>query len=528
MNAMQTKIQSLLSDLESERVERTISTTDTDKFGQAICAFANDLPNYGQPGYLIIGANDDGRVYPVQVTDQLLKNVAAIRTDGNIQPQPSMSVQKVDMPEGSIVVVEVQPAQFPPVKYKGRVWVRVGPRKSVANEEDEKRLYEKRASHIRTFDAKPCMGASLSDLDLSLFKLQYLPKAIPEDVLRQDDRPVEQQLQSLGFFDKRFNCPTNAGILLFGKNVERFLPGAYVQYVRFGGDGRAGDILNEYKFAGNLCKVLYQLDTFVDVSVTNRRPVPVSALQEKVLIDYPYWATRELLMNAICHRDYEGNGPIQFYQYDNRIEIMNPGGLYGKVNPQNFPTVNDYRNPVLAEAMKVLGVVNRFSRGIFRVEEELRDNGNGKPVFDLSLGTAFLVTVHVSEEISLLEENRFGKEKSEEKKMDGEGKDGIRNDADKKASEGESEGKEAEKEGKGEEKNDGSEEKRPLSRIEEKIIQILKAKPEANYAFLMLSLGVGETTVYKAIKKLKDSGLLEREKGRKYGRWLVREKKSEE
>lgn len=79
-------------------------------------------------------------------------------------------------------------------------------------------------------------------------------------------------------------------------------------------------------------------------------------------------------MNAVCHRDYEGNGPIQFYQYDDRIEILNPGGLYGKANPKNFPWVNDYRNGVIAEAMKVIGFVNRFSRGVQRVQEELKDN----------------------------------------------------------------------------------------------------------------------------------------------------------
>ena len=131
-----TEIRALLNDIESDRVERTISTTNTDKFGQAICAFANDLPNHKQPGYLFLGVNDDGTIQGIDVTDDLLKNIAAIRTDGNIQPQPSMVVEKITMPEGDIVMVEVQPAVFPPVRYKGRVWVRVGPRKAVANDAD--------------------------------------------------------------------------------------------------------------------------------------------------------------------------------------------------------------------------------------------------------------------------------------------------------------------------------------------------------------------------------------------------------
>ncbi len=391
-------IRGLLGDLENDSVERTISTTNTDKFGQAICAFANDLPCNNHPGYLIIGAEDDGSLHPIHVTDELLKNIAGIRTDGNIQPQPSMTVQKLTFQEGDIVVVEVYPTKMPPVKYKGRIWVRIGPRKGVANEDDERRLYEKRVANIKTFDAMPCIGATVDDLDIAMFRQLYLPKAVPEDVLREDGRDVELQLQSLGFFDKRYGCPTYAGILFFGKQVERFLPGAYIQYVRFGGKGRESEVKSEYKFAGNLCEVLFRLDTFVDTSIINRRPVPVSALREKTLMDYPHWATRELLMNAICHRTYESNGPIQFYQYNDRIELMNPGGLYGKVNAQNFPFVNDYRNPVIAEAMKVLGFVNRFSRGIIRVKEELKENGNGEPEFSLDLGTAFLVVEPISAE----------------------------------------------------------------------------------------------------------------------------------
>ena len=409
-------IRGLLGDLENDSVERTISTTNTDKFGQAICAFANDLPCNNHPGYLIIGAEDDGSLHPIHVTDELLKNIAGIRTDGNIQPQPSMTVQKLTFPEGDIVVVEVYPTKMPPVKYKGRIWVRIGPRKGVANEDDERRLYEKRVANITTFDAMPCIGATVDDLDIAMFRQLYLPKAVPEDVLREDGRDVELQLQSLGFFDKRYGCPTYAGILFFGKQVERFLPGAYIQYVRFGGKGRESEVKSEYKFAGNLCEVLFRLDTFVDTSIINRRPVPVSTLREKTLMDYPHWATRELLMNAICHRTYESNGPIQFYQYNDRIELMNPGGLYGKVNAQNFPFVNDYRHPVIAEAMKVLGFVNRFSRGIIRVKEELKENGNGEPEFSLDLGTAFLVVEPISAEALKYYPSE---EKSEEKSKEG-------------------------------------------------------------------------------------------------------------
>lgn len=390
------EIEKLLLDIENSRVERTISTTNTDKFGEAICAFCNDFPDSQQAGYLIIGAYDNGTRCGLGVTDELQKNIAGIRSDGNIQPQPAMAIEKFTFPDGELLVAEVQPSHFPPVRYKGKIWIRVGARRAIANEAEEKILYEKRASNIKTFDAMPCVEATIDELDIKLFKTEYLPKAFPEDLLSADKREIKHQLQALGFFDLRYDCPTYAGIILFGNNPLKFLSGCYIQYVRFAGETRGGEILNEHKFDGNLVRVLGKMDTFVELSIAKEKPVPVSPLREVKVISYPYFATRELLMNAVMHRDYESNSPTRFYEFDSSIEIQNAGGLYGKARPENFPDVNDYRNPVIAEAMKVLGYVNRYNRGIVRVQEELKENGNGQAKFDLNLVTAFKVVEPIS------------------------------------------------------------------------------------------------------------------------------------
>lgn len=402
----------MLSDTESYNIERTESTGNMDKFCQAICAFSNDISGSGKNGYLIIGAKDNGELSGLQVDDKLLLQIANILTDGNILPESIMTVEKFHFDEGDVLVTEVQPSEFPPVRYRGRVWVRVGPRKSTATEAEEKILTERRLSNIHTFDAMPCLGTSIDDLDVSLIRKEFLPKAVAEDVLAEDKRDITDQLASLGLYDLRYNCPTNGAIVLFGKNPERHVHGAYIQYVRFKGNDRVGDILNEHKFSGNLCRVLPKIDAFVETSISQKRSIPVSVLREETVSKYPYWATRELLMNAIMHRDYEGNAPIQFYEYDDRIEIQNPGGLYGKVSPDNFPNVSDYRNPFIAEAMKVLGYVNRFSRGVYRVQKELEENGNGQASFDFSLITAFRVVENVSQKYF---EEGFGGETTQEK-----------------------------------------------------------------------------------------------------------------
>jgi len=207
-----------------------------------------------------------------------------------------------------VLVGEVQPSEFPPVRYRGRVWVRVGQCKSIATEAEEKILTERRLSNVHTFDAMPCLGTNINDLDLKLIQKEYLPKAVAGDVLSEDKRNIEEQLASPGFYDMRYNCPTNGAIVLFGVSSERFLHGSYIQYVRFKGKDRAGDIINEHKFSGNLCKELRKIDTFIETSISQKRPIPVSVLREETVSKYPYWATRELLMNSILCKCLHNTG----------------------------------------------------------------------------------------------------------------------------------------------------------------------------------------------------------------------------
>lgn len=140
-------------------------------------------------------------------------------------------------------------------------------------------------------------------------------------------------MASLRLFDTRFNCPTYAGILLLGNDPQYFIPGAYIQYVKFAGTTRATKVLKENRFKGNLITMLKELEYFIKYSIENKRPEFVSVLREEPRINYPWEAIRELAMNAVMHRAYNGNNsPIKFYEYSDCIEIDNPGNLYGKVN----------------------------------------------------------------------------------------------------------------------------------------------------------------------------------------------------
>lgn len=386
-------LRDLLSDLESDRVERTISTADTDKFCEAICAFANDMSASGKPGYLIIGARDtDGKIEGIEVTDDLLKKLSNYADSGQIVPLPSVSVAKKSLSDGNVALVEVQPSDMPPVRYRGRVWIRRGPRKAIANEQEERILTEKRVHHARTFDLRPCKGCGKDDMVLDLFHLTYRQAAVAPELIAENNRDMFLQMASLGFWCTGQECATNAGAILFAEDPLRWFPGAFVQYVRYQGEGLDSDPLDERRFDGDLMTVLRELDGFLKTLFPSQ-PEPVSPLREQARTPYPMPAIRELLMNAVMHRDYESNAPVRLYWFSDRIEIQNAGGLYGAVTPETFPNQNDYRNPKIAEAMKTLGYVNNFGRGIARAQRFLQDNGNPPAEFGINASTFFLATV---------------------------------------------------------------------------------------------------------------------------------------
>jgi len=138
------EVLSLIGEMESDFIEHTVSTINTDKFGEAICALSNDMSNRKESGFLFIGVKDkQGELSGLRVSDELLRNISGIRSDGNILPQPSMSVYHYSYDKGDVLIVEVFPAHFPPVRYKGRVWIRISFRKAIANEMEERLLMEK-------------------------------------------------------------------------------------------------------------------------------------------------------------------------------------------------------------------------------------------------------------------------------------------------------------------------------------------------------------------------------------------------
>ena len=374
-------LEALMSDLESGLVERKESAADGRKIRRNVCAFANDLPGNGRPGVVLVGVRDDSSCASLPIDDDLLTKLANIHGDGDILPLPSMTVQKRVLKGCEIAVVSVEPSADTPVRYQGRVWVRVGPSVHEGSVEDERLLTERRRAADLPFDLRPVGAAGLDDLDRDFLRGYYLPSAIALEVLERNTRPIEHQLRSLRLVQGE--RPTWGAILAFGLDPQAFLPGAYVQFLRIDGTEITDPIRDRKQLTGGLTDVIRRLDELLDLNVSVRTEV-AGAPQERRRPDYPADALRQLAYNAVMHRSYEGtNTPVRIHWFSDRVEIASPGGLYGRITRDNFGTGDtDYRNPLLAEIMANLGFAQRFGLGVPLARKALEANGNPPPEFE--------------------------------------------------------------------------------------------------------------------------------------------------
>lgn len=393
----------LAHDLESDRAERkqTWKGDAPEKGRQAVCAFANDLPNHRLPGVLFVGIKDDGSPMGSEfvVTDELLMTLADIKTDGKIVPPPTLTVAKRQLLGRDVAVVTVWPADAPPVLLEGRIWIRTGPRRGLATKQDERVLNEKRRYRDQSFDTHPVGGSSLDDLSRSYFENEYLPQAVARDVLEVNGRSYEERLASLGMIASVDDpTPTVVGLLTLGKSPRTWVPSAYIQFLRIRGTQWGDPVADEAEIDGNLDTMLRRLDEKLKATLTVAVDFTSGSTTEVRAMPYPLSALQQLARNAVMHRNYEGtNAPVRIYWFDDRIEISNPGGPYGSVTQENFgrPGASDYRNPILAGVLKNMGFVQRFGFGIAEARRAMAANGNPPPDFQVE-ATNVLVTLRLA------------------------------------------------------------------------------------------------------------------------------------
>lgn len=383
---------------EGSRVEfkEKLEGSAPEKIREAICAFANDLAGTQESGIVVVGLRDD--LTPVEVADATLLALSNIRGEGNIVPPPALLVEKRSWRGEEIVVATVSPSDSPPVRYRGAIHVRSGPRRGIANAQEERILNERRRFGDRPFDLKPVRGSGLPDLNCVRFESEYLPNSVSPEMLAENDRSLVQRLAAAKMIASVDDeTATILGLLVLGTRPRDFIPGAYIQFLRIEGATLGDEIVDSAECDGTIFDMLRGLEEKLRAHI-RRRVDLVSQDLEVRTENFPLAALQQLVRNAVMHRSYEAtNAPVRVTWFDDRIEIQNSGGPFGAVTRENFgnPGIIDYRNPNLAEAMKAMGFVQRFGVGIQIAQRSLRDSGCPEAEFEVQ-PTHILATVRAT------------------------------------------------------------------------------------------------------------------------------------
>lgn len=284
----------------------------------------------------------------------------------------------VELQGQSVLWIVVPPGLPNAYSYNGRYLGRKGARNEPLGAAEVRQLLVERGEVL--FEARRPAGASLDDLDLDQVQ-RYLA------VTHFDPAPWEKVLLQRGCLKQEGEqyWPTYAGLLLFGKTPQQWLPSATVLAAHFEGDSFSDQFVKR-EFTGTLPEQLRQAFAFV----ANQMPqeVRLQGLEHQTSEQFPEAAVRELLVNAVAHRDYNLQGDcIHINIFADRLEIHSPGRLPGPVTLENLLQARFSRNPVIMQVLSDLGFVERLGYGLDRVVAAARARGLPPPEFSEVAGT---------------------------------------------------------------------------------------------------------------------------------------------
>ena len=180
-------------------------------------------------------------------------------------------------------------------------------------------------------------------------------------------------------------APTYAALILFGKHPQRWLSNAIVLAVRFSGLSFADHFIKQ-EIGGTLPQQLRRAEQFVRDEL--RSVVRLVGLSRQETLEFPVEAVRELLVNAVAHRDYNAQGDsVHLHVFANRLEVHSPGGLPGPVTLDNLLDARFSRNPVLVQVLSDMGFIERLGYGLDRVVAAMKQHGLPPPRFEETAGT---------------------------------------------------------------------------------------------------------------------------------------------
>ncbi len=358
---------------------------EVNALAETMVAFANT-----DGGTILIGLNEQGKVVDYMMDEEVQNKLAQALV--MCRPPVVTDWEQCELPGGTVVALKIARSPELHALGDGRVIIRSGVKNMPLGGEAIRHLAATKSSS--DFESEPVAGSTLVDLDKDVLD-EYLRRRA-----ERGSRPVKESLQEhlveIGAMADD-GTPTTAGMLLFGKNPQAFLPQSGVIFVKFlsteprGRDGMAG-YGRRVEIEGSLARVIERAWNVVTEEM--RVEAVVTGLKREEVPEYPAFAVREALVNAVCHRDYRLSGRrVEVRMYEDRLEVISPGGLPGYITLDNIVDEHFSRNPRLVSGLFQWGYIEELGLGIDRMIEEMLEKGHPAPDFEAK-PYSFTVRLH--------------------------------------------------------------------------------------------------------------------------------------
>ena len=377
------EIAQVVQDGEAMYAEFKSAAARPESLATAFVSFLN-----AEGGVLWLGIEDDGTVSGV--TDE---DAARLRVDqilaNNVTPRATAFIEQVEVGGKRLLKITLpRGLDRPYYTQRGQCYVRQNSGKRLASREEIRRMYMAVRSFY--FDESVLTGTGLADMELPVFDA-FLAAAygLTEDT----ERPEEELARLL----RNLKCMagdelTVAGALLFGRQPQRVLPTARVEFARFEGTVAGEIILDRKTVEGRLPQQLDQMESLLRLHL--RDAGVIRGFEPEVQAELPAEMLRESLTNALVHRDYSLSAPVRVILFEDRLEILSPGQLPNGVTVENVRAgIHVERNPIILSLMSKLGLMTRLGTGIVRIFRLAAERGLPEPELE-ERDAEFVVTLY--------------------------------------------------------------------------------------------------------------------------------------
>jgi ATP-dependent DNA helicase RecG len=377
------RLERLIDKGEGEEIEFKESISLWKEIIETVSAFSNT-----KGGTILIGGSNRSKILGVNLGERTLDDIAN-RIRQNTDPSVFPAIWVDTLQDNDILAIEVKESPTKPVLAFGRAFKRVGKANHRLTAEEIRRLaLESRKVY---WDEEVCEGAGIGDIDEELV-IEFLERAKYERNLGiKPDIEIEEALRRLKLL--RGKELINAGVLVFGKAPQDIFLQAETRCARFKGTDTTS-FIDMKIFRGSVWRQVDDVESFVLKHINLSAWVAPDKIERQERWEYPPEAIREVITNAIVHRDYLSSATVQVRIFDDRIEVWNPGLLPGGLTIDDLKREHESipRNRTLARLFFLIKYIEEWGTGTNRIINQCKAFELPEPIFEERAGS-FVVTI---------------------------------------------------------------------------------------------------------------------------------------